>query len=74
MAKKPQSKWAPAKTIADAEAFARSIGVKEFEFAGELEIANAVKFISEVFAALMAKRPLDRDVIDLYLRLGGVKP
>jgi hypothetical protein len=35
---------------------------------------DALEFIGEVFAALMAKRPLDQDVIDLYSRLGGVKP
>lgn len=35
---------------------------------------DALEFIGEAFSALMAKRPLHQDAIDLYLRLGGVKP
>ncbi len=34
--------WKPATSVAEAEAFARALGVRDVEFGGSLEIANSV--------------------------------
>lgn len=35
---------------------------------------NALEFLGEVFAILMIGWPIDQDVLDLHVRLGGIKP